>query len=268
VNTIESDGNDLSLFPENTRGSAGIIRKSLLYKSGLGFFCINHVQGCSHGCLYPCYAMMMGQSHGRIKSYQEWCEPKLVVNAVELLRKELTRLKNRPDSIHLCLSTDPFMTGYPEIIVMSLRLVELINKSGIPASLLSKGSLPVELADKERFSENNMHGISLISLSEEFRKRWEPGTTSYAKRIAALKFLHDKGCHTRVHMEPYPTPNIFKQDLRKILEQVEFVDEIFFGGWNYNRIVKEYPGREDFYRKEAEVVRLFCRERGIRYPGI
>ncbi|GAH64958.1 unnamed protein product [marine sediment metagenome] len=38
-----------------------VIRKSLLYKSGVEYadFCINHVEGCSHGCRFPCYAMMM-----------------------------------------------------------------------------------------------------------------------------------------------------------------------------------------------------------------
>jgi len=43
-----------------------IVRKTLLYKSGLGFYCINHAQGCTHGCLYPCYAFMMVRSYGRV----------------------------------------------------------------------------------------------------------------------------------------------------------------------------------------------------------
>ena len=41
----------------------------MLYKSGLGFFCVNHVQGCGHGCLYPCYAYMMAHTYGRAKTY-------------------------------------------------------------------------------------------------------------------------------------------------------------------------------------------------------
>lgn len=46
-----------------------IIRKTLLYRSGLGFHCVNHAQGCGHGCLYPCYAYMMAHSYGRAKTY-------------------------------------------------------------------------------------------------------------------------------------------------------------------------------------------------------
>lgn len=104
-----------------------ITRKKLLYKSGLGFLCVNAALGCSHGCRYPCYAFMMGKSYGSTASYEEWCRPKLVSNAAELLERELDRLKERPDCIHFSLTTDPFMAGYPEVEAMSLDLIELYN---------------------------------------------------------------------------------------------------------------------------------------------
>lgn len=33
----------------------------MLYKTGVeyGDYTMNHVQGCAHGCLYPCYAYML-----------------------------------------------------------------------------------------------------------------------------------------------------------------------------------------------------------------
>ena len=45
-----------------------IISKTLLYRSGLGFHCVNHAQGCGHGFLYPCYVYMMAHSYGRAKT--------------------------------------------------------------------------------------------------------------------------------------------------------------------------------------------------------
>lgn len=42
-----------------------IIRKTMLYKTGVeyGDYTVNHVQGCSHGCKYPCYAMMLAKRY-------------------------------------------------------------------------------------------------------------------------------------------------------------------------------------------------------------
>jgi DNA repair photolyase len=244
-----------------------ITRKSSLYKSGLGFYCINPVQGCSHGCLYPCYAFMMAKSYGRVSSYAEWCRPRLVANAAELLARELARKKEKPDSVHLCLSTDPFMTGYPAVTDMSLKLIAVSNAYGIPCSILTKGTLPVDLADRKRFPMDNIHGISLVSLNEEFRNRWEPGAAPYSKRIAALKHLHDLGLTTLAHIEPYPTPSVIKQDLRAVLEAIGFVDHLYFSGWNYNDQVKQFTGHRQFYLEQSGLARRFCLERGIVFNG-
>ena len=238
-----------------------ITRKSLLYRSGLGFWCINHVQGCSHGCRYPCYAWMMAHSRGRAETYDDWCRPSIVSNAEELLEKELKRMRSRPDTIHLCLTTDPFMYGFPEVTALTLRLMEQINSYGICCSTLTKGVMPVELADSVRFPEKNIHGISLVSLSEEFREKWEPGAAPYDDRIGALRELHEYGCITLVHIEPYPTPNIIEQDLSELLEAVDFADEIWFGRWNYNNIIKKYPTAREFYDEQSVIVSRFLASR-------
>ena len=240
-----------------------ITRKTLIYKSGLGIPAINHVRGCSHGCRYPCYAYMIAHSHQQVKSYDEWCKPQLVSNAAELLSKELSRKRVLPDHIHLCLSTDPFMYGYPEVKEMTLKLIRIMNSCGVHASVLTKGILPEELADEKKYSIKNTFGISLISLNEDFRKRWEPGAAPYSDRIAALKKLSENGLPTLVHMEPYPTPNIIQQDLTTILESVSFADTIQFGGWNYNNLPKQFPESEKFYTSQAAIVMRFCKEHDI-----
>ena len=140
---------------------------------------------------------------------------------------------------------------------LTLRLIELVNSYGITCSTLTKGVMPVELADSARFSQDNTLGISLVSLNEDFRKKWEPGASPYSSRIGALRELHDLGCTTLVHIEPYPTPNIISQSLPEILEAVEFADEIWFGGWNYNNIVKQYPNYQEFYREQSAIVSCF-----------
>ena len=48
-----------------------IQRKSMLYKTGVeyGDYTLNFVQGCAHGCRYPCYAFLMKKRFGQVKTY-------------------------------------------------------------------------------------------------------------------------------------------------------------------------------------------------------
>lgn len=240
-----------------------IVRKTLLYKTkvGTGGYCVNHVQGCSHGCRYPCYAYDMAHSHGRISSYKEWCEPKIVANALDLLDKEILKMKNRIPFVHLCFSTDPFMYGVPAVIKMSLQIIEKLNAAGIPCHTLTKGIIPQELADEKRFLRTNEYGISLVSLDEKFRSRWEPGAAPYKDRIASLEYLHKHGCAVFVRMEPYPTPNIIEQNIVDILNAVSFAESISFSGWNYNSIIKKYPDYKVFYHQQERIIENFCKEK-------
>ena len=234
----------------------------MLYKTGVeyGDYTMNHVQGCSHGCRYPCYAMLMAKRFGRIRSYEEWCEPLLVSNTLDLLDKELPRLKPKIQNVHLCFTTDPFMYGYDEVGEMSLAAIRRINAAGIPCSVLSKGILPAELAG---LSSDNTYGITLISLDERYREEVEPGAAPYAERIAALKTLHDRGCCTWVSVEPYPSPNLIEQDLLEILDAVSFVDRVIFGRTNYNKAVSAYPDVKRWYSDCAREVQEYCAGRGI-----
>lgn len=238
---------------------AYISRKSLLYKTEVeyGDYTINHVEGCSHGCLYPCYAQMMAKRFGKVKSYEEWIRPKIVANAVSLLRKEIPKKRDKIKFVHLCFSTDPFMYGYQQISDLSVRLIGMLNDAGIRCTALSKGLLPSELT---LLSKKNEFGITLISLDEDFRKKFEPYSAPYEERIESLHKLHKKGLKTWASIEPYPTPNIIKQDFLDILKAIAFVDKIVFGRLNYNPKVTSFPGYKDFYNELSDTVNEFCRK--------
>ena len=239
-------------------------RKTLLYKTGVeyGDYTINHVQGCAHGCKFPCYAMMMAKRFGKAKTYEEWCEPKLVENALEILDKEIPKLKDKIKSVHLCFSTDPFMYGYDEVSQMSIAIIKKLNVAGIKCTALTKGILPIELAT---LSSENEYGITLVSLDEVFRQEMEPNSAPYEERIAALRALHDAGCKTWVSIEPYPTPNFIEQDLNKILEAISFCDRIIFGRLNYNKKVSEYKDHKAYFNNLAEQVLAYCEANGKQY---
>ena len=241
-----------------------LTRKSMLYKTKVeyGDYTMNHVQGCAHGCRFPCYAYLMAKRFGKASSYDDWCAPRLVANTLELLDAEIPRLKHKMGNVQLCFTTDPFMYGYADICALSMAAVEKLNRAGIPCTVLTKGLLPAQLAEAPA-ALGNTYGITLVSLSEEFRAFYEPGTAPYAERVAALRALHDAGCRTWVSMEPYPTPNIVEQSLEEVLGEVAFVDKIVFGRMNYNKAVSQYPGAKEWYARKALRVREFCEERGI-----
>ena len=241
-----------------------IQRKSMLYKTGVeyGDYTMNHVLGCSHGCKFPCYAYMMKKRFGQISSYEEWIEPHLVSNTLELLDKEIPKLKNKIKSVQLCFTTDPFMYGYDDIAAMSIQAIKKLNEAGIKCCILTKGILPIELAE---FSNENEYGITLVSLDENYRKKIEPGTAPYSDRLKALKNLHKVGCKTWISIEPYPTPNLINQNLDNILTAVAFTDKIIFGRTNYCKEVSAYKQQKEFYNLMAAKVITFCENNGIQY---
>lgn len=242
-----------------------ITRKSLLYKSGVEYadYSLNHVEGCSHGCKYPCYAYLMKKRCGIVKTYDDWCKPKIVSNALELLDNEIIKYKNKIDNVHLCFSTDPFMYRQTEIGDLSMKIIGVINKYNIRCNILTKGIYPLTLSNTSVFNRKNEYGITLVSLDETFRENYEPFAAPFKERIAALKLLHNKGCTTWVSIEPYPTPNMIEQSLLKILEAVSFVEKIIFGRLNYNSASTEYKDHRRFYERCSRLVIQFCKRYNI-----
>ena len=66
-------------------------------------------------------------------------------------------------------------------------------------------------------------------------------------------------------MEPYPTPNIYSQELLPILEKISFVDKIIFGKINYNPIATQYSNRKQFFNDCTNEVIEFCKRNNIDY---
>ncbi len=245
-----------------------IKRKSLLYKSGVEYadFCLNHVEGCAHGCKFPCYAFNMAKRFGKVKTYSDWVKPKLVENALELLDKEIPKYAGKIKFVHLCFMTDPFMYGYKEVKGMTLKIIEKLNESNIKCTVLTKGVYPQALTNSKKYGINNEYGITLISMNNKFKREFEPYSAQYKNRIKSLKYLHDKGLKTWVSIEPYPTPNIDEnQDLQGLLEQISFVDRIIFGKLNYNVISSQFRYNEMFYEDCANQVIEFCKRNNIEY---
>jgi len=246
-----------------------IKRKTLLYKSGVEYadYCVNHIEGCAHGCRFPCYAMMLKKRCGIVRNYKEWLQPKIVANALELLDKEIPKYKRKIKFVHLCFSTDPFMYQYKEVETLSLKIIEKLKHDNIRCVVLTKGMYPAKLANIKKYGKDNEYGITIVSLDGRFKKRFEPYSSPYKQRIEALRYLYRKGIKTWVSMEPYPTPNLVRQNLLEILRELSFVDKIIFGKLNYNVDASRtvYKQSREFYEQCAKEVVDFCKSKQIHY---
>ncbi|MBI5682854.1 MAG: hypothetical protein HZC45_06800 [Deltaproteobacteria bacterium] len=146
---------------------------------------------------------------------------------------------------------------------LSLKIIDKLNTNNIRCTVLTKGVFPSELGNRNGCSNKNEYGITLVSLNEKFREEFEPNSAKFKDRINSLKYLHKKGFKTWVSMEPYPTPNLIKQDLIEILESVSFVDKIVFGKLNYNIKSSEFKYNKEFYNSLTLTVIKFCKKNGI-----
>jgi DNA repair photolyase len=207
--------------------------------------------------------MLMAKRFGRIKDYNDWLEPKLVSNAIEILDQEIPKYRNQIDFVHLCFTTDPFMYCHPEVEDLTLRIIKKLNDNAIKTTVLTKGIYPKVLAETKEYGNQNTYGITLVSLSEDFKQRFECFSAPLKERIASLKYLHDAGLKTWASIEPYPPPNLVKQDVSEILDALSFVDRIIFGKMNYNFKVNSFAGIANFYEDCANTVIDFCRKKKI-----
>ena len=141
-----------------------------------------------------------------------------------------------------------------------------LNRSGIKVTVLTKGVYPGEITDKEYLFDNE-YGISLVSLNNGFKQRFEPFSADYRERIDSLRKLHNAGLKTWVSIEPYPTPNLDETsfDIEHLLDKVGFVDKIVFGRLNYNVETSKFPDAEGFYENTARTLIKFCGKNGIKY---
>lgn len=89
----------------------------------------------------------------------------MVLNTLHLLQREIPKLKDKMESVQLCFMIDPFMYEYDEIAQMSLAAIQMLNQADIKCTVLTKGILPIELAN---YFSDDEYGITLISLDEDY----------------------------------------------------------------------------------------------------
>jgi len=207
--------------------------------------------GCSNACLY-CYVPKA--THRRRYDCVQVRLP--AKPPVELVRHQLEHQWRfhwtSKLGVFLSFLTDPFL---PNVMESTENLIEFLLDQGTTVATLSK-------LDASKYYVR--HGMTIVSLDNNFHAQWEPNTMSPKFRLQTLE--HCKG-HWKefvwVSMEPYPPSAIYKQRIEDLLEELNFVDLIVFGVWNYDKRARTEEARRE-YAENIQVLTDFCKSNNIR----
>jgi DNA repair photolyase len=191
-------------------------------------YCLNPYIGCAHGCRY-CYATFMSRYSGHTEPWGSFVDVK--INAPALLRKAL-RLK-REGEVILSSVTDPYQP-LERSYGLTRGCLELLASSRLHVSILTKSNLLERDLDILGRMSNSEVGLTVTTDREDIRQMVEPGASSIAERVAALKRLHDRGIATYAFIGP-----ILPMHPERLVEMIApCADRILIDRMNYQSKVE------------------------------
>lgn len=227
--------------------------KSILTKSNIpgADFCVNPYVGCAHGCRY-CYARFMKRFTGHDEPWGEFVDVR--VNAVELLHKRLVSMRDQGGLVLVGTVTDAYQP-LERKYELTRGILRELAASSFDVTVLTKSDVVVRdvdvLADFERCEVE----FSITGVDERVAAALEPGAASPARRLAALRKLHEAGVATRVFVSPI-LPGL--TDLRAVFEAVRGLAEgisaetlnVVAADWGrLAAALEKLPGGADLFRE-------------------
>jgi DNA repair photolyase len=179
---------------------------------------INPYRGCEHGCIY-CYARPFHEYLGFSAGLD--FETRILVkeDAPELLRKELSAKKWKPQVLALSGVTDPYQPLERKLEV-TRRCLEVLAEFRNPVGIITKNELVTR--DIDYLSVLAGHGAAFVNLSittldSEIARKMEPRASHPRDRLKAVERLAAAGIPVGVMVAPV-VPAITDHEMPKILE--------------------------------------------------
>ena len=168
--------------------------KSILTKSNLPVsdYSVNPYVGCPHGCKY-CYASFMKRFTNHAEPWGDFLDVKFwpeIRNGSKYCGKEL----------FFGSVTDPY-NPQEEIYQRTRALLEQLRGSGIKLSIQTKSDLVLRDIDLIKSFPDARVGFSINTLDENFRRDMDCAA-DIARRLSAMKLLHDAGIRTTCFISP------------------------------------------------------------------
>jgi DNA repair photolyase len=248
------DPGDDDRFCVHPREVRSALRKSPLVDSFLcSRYSLSPYMACGHGCAY---------CDGRAEKY--WVEGvfdrDIVVrrNLPALLRRELPRLRETAPIAIGSGITDAYQP-LERTEGLTRQCAAILADNALPVSVLTKSALVQR--DIDAWSTVNggpgfILNLSIATLDEGIRRRFEPGASPIAERLEALRAFRERGVPVGVMAMPLlPFISDGEEEIRALLTALKEAGAAFVmpGGLTLR------PGRQkDFYLQRV----------GEAYPGL
>lgn len=232
--SAENPGNrfdKIDFVPSEEEIAQGISPKTTFYKDttksilayndspDVGFDAgINPYRGCEHGCIY-CYARPTHEYLGLSLGLD--FETKIFVkdNAPELLRKELSARKYKPQTIALSGNTDCYQPAERRF-KLTRSCLEVFQEFKNPVAIVTKNHLVTRDIDllKEFASWNGaLVAVSITTLDPKVKMHMEPRTSEPKMRLRAIEELSNAGIPVIVMVAPV-VPGLTDHEMPKIIQ--------------------------------------------------
>lgn len=206
--------------------------------------CNTHV-GCTHRCLY-CY----GPSSVQRKREEFMNGPKPKKDIIAKFEKDARKIQGDPRPILFSFATDPYCNE--EISAFTSECLLICEKYKLNPQVLTKAGLAGIAQDGQLLKKNNWKfGQTICFMSEDLRKRWEPGASPIETRIHAAMHAHNMGIYNWVSVEPVIDPI---EALRVIEGLKPYVDFWKIGKINYNKKIEDSINWPAFLMKVEQVL--------------
>ena len=164
---------------------------------------LNVYRGCEHGCSY-CYARPTHEYLGFSAGLD--FESKIMVkeNAPELLRRELSKPKWKPQELAMSGVTDCYQP-IERKLQLTRRCLAVLAEFRNPVSIITKNFLVTRDLDylRELAAVQAVHvNISITTLDSELARKLEPRASSPKQRLAAIETLAKAGVPAGVLFAP------------------------------------------------------------------
>jgi DNA repair photolyase len=230
--------------------------KSILTKSGIEGvdYAINPYVGCAHGCVY-CYAVFMKRFTGHDEEWGTFVDVR--VNAPEVVARQIKRAK--PGNISFGTVTDAYQPLEAKYEI-TRQCLQVLRDWEMPVSILTKSALVLRDLDVITKQQKPEVAFTITTLDEHVRRVFEPGSSTIAARLHALRAFSEAGVPTWAFVGPVlPSITDDEASLESLFYQLKeagadhvLVDSLNLSGAASGRLLEvlraRYPELASAYR--------------------